>query len=614
MEPPAFFPPPNTDSPNSVIQCLYPSMRGWAHDPTDKRKWLKWIGAGPAPEPGEYTIMTDYEKYTPKGVTRRHFLEVKEHTVNLDGVEFKRAKLYNGLFPGPWIQACWGDDIEITVRNKLQYNGTAVHWHGLRMLGTNLHDGVPGITQCPIAPADTFTYKFKAIQYGSSWYHSHYSLQYTDGLVGPLTIHGPSSANYDQSIDPLLMQDHLHTSAFQAYTIAQNGRPPSMHSILLNGIGSYTGLGAQAPTRKYSTVVTKGKKYLLRLINTSTDAIFVFSIDNHNFTVVGADFVPMTPYQTDHLVVGIGQRYHVILDTLPNATNGSAYWIRLTPTTGCSVFEANNPPDEKVGILYYERRTTTMPTSTGQGFPAACRDEPFERLKPYHPWQVPDPQVAPTPLSASNDIGLGKWRMPGRPGTGPEVNFWAIGPSPMYLNYSQPMVKSLDRSTWDDTWVVYPSEEHTSNDWVYLLITGLKSLTAKVGVQIPAAHPIHLHGHDFALLQQSSEAFKPSLLNLKLDNPPRRDVTLLPAGGFIVIAFKADNPGSWVMHCHIAWHASMGLALQILERKNDFKALLRTQPNDVAEMNRVCRNWDSWYGNPANHWNSNDFFQEDSGI
>lgn len=62
---------------------------------------------------------------------------------------------------------------------------------------------------------------------------------------------------------------------------------------------------------------------------------------------------------------------------------------------------------------------------------------------------------------------------------------------------------------------------------------------------------IHLHGHDFAILQQSTQKYSPDRLNLTLSNPPRRDVVLLPVDGFVVIAFKSDNPGTWLMHCHI---------------------------------------------------------------
>ena len=65
-------------------------------------------------------------------------------------------------------------------------NGTSIHWHGIRQLNTMHMDGVNGLTQCPLAPGDSFKYSFKALQYGSSWYHSHYSVQYADGLLGPL--------------------------------------------------------------------------------------------------------------------------------------------------------------------------------------------------------------------------------------------------------------------------------------------------------------------------------------------------------------------------------------------------------------------------------------------
>jgi FtsP/CotA-like multicopper oxidase with cupredoxin domain len=66
------------------------------------------------------------------------------------------------------IVADWGDDLEITVTNNLQNNGTGLHWHGMRQLGSNEQDGVNGITECPIAPGDTRVYRFKATQYGST--------------------------------------------------------------------------------------------------------------------------------------------------------------------------------------------------------------------------------------------------------------------------------------------------------------------------------------------------------------------------------------------------------------------------------------------------------------
>lgn len=166
---------------------------------------------------------------------------VGEQTINADGVPNPDGKVFNNTYPGPWIQACWGDTIQITVINKLQYNGTTIHWHGLRQHGTLEMDGVNGVTQCPIAPNDSFTYTFEAKQYGTSWYHSHYSLQYADGLLGPMTIYGPSSANWDEARTPMLVTDWSHRSAFRDFYKETTGNPtfPKMNSVLINGQGKF---------------------------------------------------------------------------------------------------------------------------------------------------------------------------------------------------------------------------------------------------------------------------------------------------------------------------------------------------------------------------------------
>lgn len=97
--------------------------------------------------------------------------------------------LVNGSFPGPLIEANWGDIINVTVDNQLD-EGTSLHWHGFLQKETPWYDGVPSVQQCPIAPGHSFTYSFKADLYGTSWYHSHFSAQYADGLLGPIVVHG----------------------------------------------------------------------------------------------------------------------------------------------------------------------------------------------------------------------------------------------------------------------------------------------------------------------------------------------------------------------------------------------------------------------------------------
>lgn len=227
--------------------------------------------------------------------------------LSADGFEKTSGKVFNQTFPGPLIEACWGDELVIHVRNNDAANGTTIHWHGIRQLNTMQMDGVNGVTQCPIAKGDTFTYRFKALQYGHTWYHSHYSLQYPDGLVGPLVIHGPSSSDWDIDLGPVLIQDYVHDSAFVRYDQEINPAPGSFaraDSVVVNGQGHdpVTGTGSYFETR-----FTPGKKHVLRLINGAAGTAFVFSIDNHNLTVIESDFVPIEPYTTTSLNIGIGE-------------------------------------------------------------------------------------------------------------------------------------------------------------------------------------------------------------------------------------------------------------------------------------------------------------------
>jgi hypothetical protein len=231
-------------------------MTGWkACSSSDNRGcWLKNSNGK------QYDINTDYEINGPTGITRNYKLVLTDTAINADGIVFPEAKVFNDSFPGPWLQACWrvllgltptetfanyaqlvsrGDKLNITVVNNLKYNGTSVHWHGIRQLLSNPADGVNGVTQCAIAPKDSYSYVWNATQYGSTWYHSHYSSQYADGVQGPIvrsclslvsvrnllnnsttdslhsgdiasgipiltvsqTIHGPTSAPFDEAKD-----------------------------------------------------------------------------------------------------------------------------------------------------------------------------------------------------------------------------------------------------------------------------------------------------------------------------------------------------------------------------------------------------------------------------
>lgn len=192
----------------------------------------------------------------------------------------------------------------------MQANGTGIHWHGIRQLGTNTQDGVDGITECPLAPGDTTTYTFQATQFGTSWYHSHLSAQYGDGIVGAIVINGPAAANYDIDLGPYMISDWYYVTSWQ-----QNARananlqrftgPGNADTILING----TNKSPSGATGRYSKItLTPGKKYRLRLINSSVDNIIRVSLDNHPLTVITSDFVPVKSYVANSILLGIGKR------------------------------------------------------------------------------------------------------------------------------------------------------------------------------------------------------------------------------------------------------------------------------------------------------------------
>lgn len=169
-----------------------------------------------------------------------------------------------------------------------------------------------------MAPGKSKTYVFNCTQHGTTWYHSHYSAQYGEGIIGGLIINGPASGDYDLDLGTYMVNDWFYKTAYQVSSIAdanlQNGGPPPPgDNILVNGTNkNAAGGGAYGKVN-----LTKGKKYLLRLINPSVDAQIRVSLDGHPFTVVTSDLVPIKPYTTTWLLLGIGNLPITRLGTYP---------------------------------------------------------------------------------------------------------------------------------------------------------------------------------------------------------------------------------------------------------------------------------------------------------
>jgi len=162
----------------------------------------------------------------------------------------------------------------------------------------------------------------------------------------------------------------------------------------------------------------------------------------------------------------------------------------------------------------------------------------------------------------------------------------------MIVNWTDPTLAQVLANTTsfdtDDAVLELPD----ANEWVYMVI--------ETTLGIP--HPIHLHGFDFFILAQGTGTYDSSTTSLTLDNPPRRDTAMLPPSGHLVLAFQTDNPGAWLMHCHIGWHTSEGFALQFLVRRDEIAALV-----DADSLGATCDAWSSYM-------ETSSLEQDDSGV
>jgi FtsP/CotA-like multicopper oxidase with cupredoxin domain len=119
-------------------------------------------------------------------------------------------------------------------------------------------------------------------------------------------------------------------------------------------------------------------------------------------------------------------------------------------------------------------------------------------------------------------------------------------------------------------------------------------------VGFPASHPFHIHGHNFFVLDEGVGQWNGTIVNPS--NPQRRDVQLVRPQGYLVIQIELDNPGVWPVHCHVAWHASQGMNINLLEQPKEVQKM--SVPASIAQ---TCRNWWDYTGN-------NHVTQIDSGL
>ncbi|XP_012175905.2 laccase-3 [Bombus terrestris] len=204
----------------------------------------------------------------------------------------------NGKSPGPQIEVCLGDTIEVILYNRLGSEELSFHWHGIRQRNSAHMDGVPMVTQCPILPFGGFRYKLKPENVGTYIYYAHIVSQQADGVYGSLTVRGPQD---DPSLERILLLSSRPPTPLSRHL---HLHPPTPSELLLNG-----------QNNGFILQVHYGRKYLLRLINANAyNCPILLSISGHDFRVLAADGNPVEPTVGRHIFCFPGERFDIILE------------------------------------------------------------------------------------------------------------------------------------------------------------------------------------------------------------------------------------------------------------------------------------------------------------
>ena len=436
------------------------------------------------PDTGECLLIVAVTQLTRiQGKTRYYDFKVSRTTMSPDGTPMSLL-VVNGQFPGPTLEANWGDWIEVTVKNEIAgpEENTIIHWHGLNQPGTPWYDGVPSVSHCPIVPGTSLKYRFRADEYGTSWWHSHLSAQYTQGLFGPIVVHGPSDyVDYDEDLGPVMINDWYHAYysdiVNQVNTPPPPGAPPpipSSQSNLVNGAGRFspgtvnTTTGQPLPNATASSPsssdvpytswkVEAGKTYRMRLVNAGSVGFERVSIDGHQIKIIANDFVPVQPYEVDFVTLAVGQRSDIVFTA--SGEPGQTYWFRATNDVLCGQTAG---PDGRGIIAYGDADPSVEPTSTTTALPpnTSCANDALSLTVPVYADPVQDPDVTITitvgPQPDAN--GVFRWVMNG-------VAFKGDPSAPMLL------------STITEDSTTYPPERNVydlgSNNTVRIIVNNI---------------------------------------------------------------------------------------------------------------------------------------------
>lgn len=476
-------------------------------------------------------------------------------TANPDGLADRKVVGINGQWPLPIIEVDKGDQLVVNMYNGLGDKSTSIHFHGMYQNGTNSMDGPSMVTQCPVPPGSSITYNFTVNQNGTYWYHCHTDYCYPDGYRQALIVHDNDSffaGQYDEEFI-VTLSDWYHELSEDIKPHFQSlynptGAEPIPDAFLFND------------TMQTSLSVKPNTTYLLRLVNIAAFTAQYFYIEDHTFDIVEIDGVYTEPTEADILYIAVAQRYSILLTTKDTADKNYAI-VTMVDSTLLDTIPSNLQLNNTNWLEYNASSVHPMANITVD---ISSDLVPFDdsTLVPYDHvplLQNPDLSVQVAVIMQNLENGEGYAFLDNISYTAPKV-------PTLYT-----VMSAGDLAT---NALVYGDNTHTQvlghNDIVEIVLNNEDS----------GSHPFHLHGHVFQIVDRfpalgadffdyadatDSVTYDPSNHSAFPSYPARRDTIIVPPMGYVVLRFRADNPGVWLFHCHIDWHLMQGLAMTFVE-------------------------------------------------
>ena len=415
---------------------------------------------------------------------------------------------YDDRLPGPEIRVRQGDRLRVVVENGLEED-TTVHWHGVRT--PNAMDGVPHLTQAPIASGEAFSYEFDAVDAGTFWYHPHQNstVQVGRGLYGPLIIEEAEPVRADRELTWMLDDWRLTRDA------AISDDFGSRHGLMHNGrVGNTVTINGRVPE---SIEVHAGERVRLRLINAANARIFALDFADLEPVVIALDGQPVTPHApTDGLVtLGPAMRADLMLDM-------------------------KGQPGNRVTVVdrFYkglEYRLVDL----------AYAETPLREGAPGWPVELPA-----NPLAEPELRGAIRHEVTFNGGMMGQMVMAEMGGSMGDGSSGGMMGNMMNMMRGDGIWFI--NGKAATGRVMDPLLTLPRGRTCVLAMTNATAwhHPIHLHGHSFRVLSRNDQPTA---------HREWQDTVLMAPREKVEIAFVADNPGDWMFHCHILEHQAAGM-------------------------------------------------------